>query len=111
MDATTPHPRDPSRLGRLRPHIVWFGEIPLEMDRAVAALEQADLFVAIGTSGVVYPAAGFVNITPPHCHRVEINVDDTPVGAMFEQVIHGPASSAVPLFFDKETGLFGKEVE
>ena len=100
LDANSLHPRDPNRVGRLRPHIVWFGEIPLEMDRAVAALERADLFVAIGTSGVVYPAAGFVTMTPPSCRRVEINMDDTPVGSMFDQTIRGTAGEAVPEFLN-----------
>ncbi len=47
-------------VSELRPDVVWFGEVPYEMDRIFAALHEADLFVAIGTSGVVYPAAAFV---------------------------------------------------
>ena len=51
---------DCGRAAALRPHVVWFGEMPLAMDLIDRALRQADLFVAIGTSGAVYPAAGFV---------------------------------------------------
>ena len=53
------------RGGTLRPHVVWFGETPLFMEEIYAALTTADLFVAIGTSGSVYPAAGFVSRRAP----------------------------------------------
>lgn len=95
----TPHPKYPDRLGRLRPHIVWFGEMPLEMERIEAALFACDLFVAIGTSGQVYPAAGFVMMVPPGCRKVEINSESTPIGSVFDEVIRGPASVEVPKFF------------
>lgn len=94
----TPHPNDPKRLGRLRPHIVWFGEMPLQMDIIYRHLRQCDLFLAIGTSGVVYPAAQFVQAVPTHCHRVEFNLDETPVSPFFDETLRGPASQIVPLF-------------
>lgn len=50
------------RTGMMRPHVVWFGEMPMEMDRIIERLEHCDLFISIGTSGNVYPAAGFVDI-------------------------------------------------
>lgn len=62
--------------GRVRPHIVWFGEIPLEMEKIEMALAQCDLFVAIGTSGQVYPAAGFVQMATAYgAHTVELNLE------------------------------------
>ncbi|HEX9082682.1 MAG TPA: NAD-dependent deacylase, partial [Holophagaceae bacterium] len=61
--------------GRLRPHIVWFGERPLEMDRIFAALDRCTRFVAIGTSGHVYPAAGFVEAVGPACRTLELNLE------------------------------------
>jgi NAD-dependent deacetylase len=99
LTTQTPHPKNPQLMGRLRPHIVWFGEMPLAMDRIEIALYEADLFVAIGTSGRVYPAAGFVMMTPPHCRKVEINFEPTPVGSSFDEVIQGKASVEVPPFF------------
>ena len=99
LSVETPHPADPSRRGRLRPHVVWFGEIPLGLDQIEQAASQADLFVAIGTSGVVYPAAGIVRATPPHCRTVEINRDDTPRSSSFDETIRGRASDVLPEFF------------
>lgn len=100
LDHTSVHPYDAKRKGRLRPHIVWFGEMPLAMERIELALAECDLFVAIGTSGLVYPAAGFVSWTPRTCRRVEINLHPTAVGSRFEESVSGPASVAVPQFFD-----------
>lgn len=97
----TPHPRYPNRLGRLRPHVVWFGEMPFGLPTIEQAAAQADLFLAIGTSAVVYPAAAIVQWTGPHCHRVEINVDATPASQAFQQVIRGKASSEVPKFLQE----------
>ena len=94
----TPHPRDPQRVGRLRPHIVWFGEVPLGLEQIEAAASEADLFIAIGTSAVVYPAAGIVQWTRPDCQRVEINMQETPASNFFHQAIRGPASVEVPSF-------------
>jgi len=86
--------------GTLRPHIVWFGEIPLEMERIEAALARCDLFVSIGTSGAVYPAAGFVQLARQAGARtVEINLEPTQGARLFDEGVYGPASETVPGFF------------
>ena len=96
----TPHPHDPTRLGRLRPHVVWFGEMPFGLEQIEQAARRADLFVAIGTSAVVYPAAGIVQATKTSCRRIEINLEDTPQSIAFDQTIRGKASEEVPKFFE-----------
>jgi len=97
MTADEPSAHHPG--GRLRPHIVWFGEMPLAMDRIEAALEQCDLFVSIGTSGAVYPAAGFVqSARMAGARTVEINLEPTMGRAMFGEGLYGPATQAVPEF-------------
>jgi NAD-dependent deacetylase len=86
--------------GRMRPHIVWFGEMPLAMDRIEAALAKCDLFVSIGTSGNVYPAAGFVQLAKAAGARtVEINLEPSLGANLFDEGVYGPASEAVPAFF------------
>jgi NAD-dependent deacetylase len=80
-----------------RPDIVWFGEMPQFMDAIAAALERCDLFVAIGTSGTVYPAAGFVAEAAAHGARsLEINLEPSAVVSDFDATIFGPASRTVP---------------
>lgn len=96
LNLHTPHPRFPDRLGRLRPHVVWFGELPIGLDEIARAAETADGFLSIGTSGLVYPAAGIVRATPPHCRRIEINLDTTAASSMFDESIRGRASVEVP---------------
>jgi NAD-dependent deacetylase len=83
--------------GKLRPDIVWFGEMPYEMDRIEAALRGADLFVSIGTSGAVYPAAGFVQ-TARYCgaRTLEINLAPSLGSVYFEESRIGPAGELVP---------------
>lgn len=84
-------------IGHLRPHIVWFGEMPLEMDRIYSALEKADLFVSIGTSGSVYPAAGFVDAAKAAgAETMEINLEPSDNASIFDAGIYGKASEAVP---------------
>lgn len=91
--------------GNLRPHIVWFGEIPLSMSRITQALESCDLFVSIGTSGNVYPAAGFHELAKQHGARtVELNLETT--GSRFDQHIYGRASDVVPGFVERLLGLY-----
>lgn len=81
----------------LRPHVVWFGEMPLQMDEIYQALAQADYFVAIGTSGHVYPAAGFVHEARLQgAHTVELNLEPSQVGSEFEEKQYGLASEVVP---------------
>lgn len=90
------------RTGSLRPHIVWFGEMPLYMDTIMSALMQCDLFVSIGTSGSVYPAAGFVEIADRSgAHTVELNLEPSDKNNQFNQSIHGPASQIVPAYFNQ----------
>ena len=82
--------------GNLRPHVVWFGEMPLFMDRIYDELLDADLFVAIGTSGSVYPAAGFVSEARGHGIRTcEINLEPSDNAWQFDERRYGPASEIV----------------
>lgn len=82
---------------RLRPDIVFFGEMPYQMERIDAALANADLFVSIGTSGAVYPAAGFVQTALHHGARtLELNLDPSAGSFYFEESRLGPASELVP---------------
>jgi NAD-dependent deacetylase len=83
-------------VGRIRPHIVWFGEVPFEMDRIFAALERADIFVSIGTSGQVYPAAGFVAAARgAGAQCIEINAGRTEISTAFHEHRLGAASVEV----------------
>jgi NAD-dependent deacetylase len=86
----------------LRPDVVWFGEIPYEMDRIQDALERTDLFVSIGTSGAVYPAAGFVQYAARRGARtLELNLQPSEGTHLFDDARHGPASALVPAWVDE----------
>ena len=87
--------------GTLRPDIVWFGEMPMHMPEIIEALQLCDLFISIGTSGHVYPAAGFVE-TARYCgaHSVEINLEPSQGSAYFQHCLHGPAGEMVPQFVE-----------
>lgn len=89
-------------IGTLRPHVVWFGEMPLQMEEIYEALEDADLFMSIGTSGNVYPAAGFVQAVKQmgDCHSVELNLDPSNGATLFDETVYGPASKVVPAYVD-----------
>ena len=81
----------------LRPDVVWFGEMPYQMDRIYAALRQADLFVSIGTSGAVYPAAGFVRDARDLGSRtLELNLDRSEGSHWFHESRQGRAGELVP---------------
>ena len=81
----------------LRPDIVFFGEIPYHMERIEAALSQADLFVSIGTSGAVYPAAGFVRLANAYgAATLELNLDRSEGSGWFDESRLGPAATLVP---------------
>jgi NAD-dependent deacetylase len=81
----------------LRPDIVWFGELPYQMDRIEAALATADLFVSIGTSGQVWPAAGFVDLARrAGAFCLELNLDSSMTSDRFHQSLLGPAGRLVP---------------
>ena len=86
--------------GGLRPNVVWFGEVPMFMDTIYSALAKCDLFVSIGTSGTVYPAAGFVQEVRSHgrAHTLEINLEPSEGVSLFHEVRHGSASQLVPEF-------------
>lgn len=89
----------------LRPDVVWFGEIPYEMDRIFAALDEADLFVSIGTSGAVYPAAGFVQYAAARGARtLELNLEPSEGTHWFHDARHGPASVLVPEWVEQLVG-------
>lgn len=81
---------------RLRPDIVWFGEIPKHMDRIEDILKKTDVFLCAGTSGVVYPAAGFVQWTPVNCRKIEFNLERTAISELFDQTILGPTGETLP---------------
>ena len=89
----------------LRPDVVWFGEVPYELDRIFAALEEADLFVSIGTSGAVYPAAGFVQAASAYGARtLELNLVPSEGSHFFDEARHGRASEIVPAWVDELLG-------
>ncbi len=83
--------------GNLRPDIVWFGEMPYQMERIERALERCDLFVSIGTSGAVYPAAGFVQTARYHgAQTLEMNLDPSEGSFHFHESRMGRAGELVP---------------
>lgn len=93
--------------GGLRPHVVWFGEMPLGLDQIYDRLSRADLFLAVGTSGTVYPAAGFVQeARAAGAWTIELTLEPGEVSAMFDERHDGPASEIVPAFVKRklETG-------
>jgi NAD-dependent deacetylase len=93
------------RAGALRPHVVWFGEIPFEMEAIHAGLARADLFVAIGTSGAVYPAAGLVAIARRGgVATCEINLEPSDNSALFDEQRYGHASQEVPAWVEEMLG-------
>ena len=86
----------------LRPDIVWFGEMPYEMDQIFAALARAGLFVSIGTSGAVYPAAGFVQqAKSARARTLELNLERSQGSAWFDETRLGPASEVVPQWVEE----------
>ncbi|MBL8644375.1 MAG: NAD-dependent deacylase [Rhodospirillaceae bacterium] len=88
------------RPGGLRPNVVWFGEMPLEMERIQEALAMCDLFVSIGTSGNVYPAAGFVALVRKlgRGHTVELNLEPSTGASLFAESHYGRATEIVPRY-------------
>ncbi|MEQ8602878.1 MAG: NAD-dependent deacylase [Marivibrio sp.] len=86
------------RTGRLRPHVVWFGEMPFFMEEIERALAEAALFIAIGTSATVYPAAGFVMAARDYgCPlTLEMNLEETDASGVFRHALEGPAGETVP---------------
>ena len=93
------------RAGTLRPHIVWFGEMPLYMDEIVDALARCTLFLSVGTSGNVYPAAGFVReARAAGARTVELNLEPSQVASAFHEHRHGAAGTLLPKFVQELLG-------
>jgi NAD-dependent deacetylase len=91
--------------GMVRPDIVWFGEMPYEMERIDEALQRCDLFVSIGTSGAVYPAAGFVQTARySGAQTLEMNLEPSLGSIFFDESRTGPASELVPQWVDEVLG-------
>ena len=91
--------------GQLRPDIVWFGEMPYRMGDIYHALNRADLFVSIGTSGAVYPAAGLVREARQNgIATLELNLEPSHVSSWFTESRHGPATELVPQWVDELLG-------
>ncbi|WP_211824025.1 Sir2 family NAD+-dependent deacetylase [Kistimonas asteriae] len=88
--------------GNLRPHIVWFNEMPLYMDTIYEALADCDLFVAIGTSGNVYPAAGFVLEAKQNgAKTILLNLDEADNSSLYDQQLMSAATVTVPLLINQ----------
>jgi len=98
QDALPPGTRcDACGAAALRPDIVFFGEMPYQMERIEAALARADLFVSIGTSGAVYPAAGFVQLADAYgADTLELNLERSAGSGFFAETRLGPAGVLVP---------------
>jgi NAD-dependent deacetylase len=99
-DLSTATPCPACAAASLRPDIVWFGEMPMGMDRIGAALDGCGLFVSVGTSGNVHPAAGFVQ-EAAHAHTVELNLEPSAGSSLFREAHHGPATQVVPAFVER----------
>ena len=92
-------------VGTVRPDVVWFGEMPYQMEAIWARIEDCDLFVAIGTSGAVYPAAGFVaDARDRGARTLEINLEPSDNASLFDQRLLGPAGETVPVWVE---GMLG----
>ncbi len=89
--------------GKLRPHVVWFGEMPFQMERIYEALGRCSLFISVGTSGNVYPAAGFVDEVrrAGAAHTVELNLEPSEGASLFGEALYGPATEVVPAYVDR----------
>jgi NAD-dependent deacetylase len=86
----------------LRPHIVWFGEMPLGMDEIYKALLKSSIFLSIGTSGNVHPASSFVEIAKrTGAHTVEFNIEPSVGNNLFDETRIGKASETVPAYVDE----------
>jgi NAD-dependent deacetylase len=90
---------DCGKRGHLRTAVVWFNERPRHLEQIAEALAACTIFVAIGTSGSVYPAAGFVEMVKGH--SVEINLAPSAIAERFDEGIYGPASRMVPAFIER----------
>ncbi|WP_425500998.1 Sir2 family NAD+-dependent deacetylase [Skermanella pratensis] len=97
---------DCGAVAEMRPHVVWFGEMPLEMERIYQNLATSALFLSIGTSGNVYPAAGFVQEARINgAHTVELNLEPSEGATLFDETIYGSATGTVPAFVERLLAL------
>ena len=91
--------------GQMRPHVVWFGEMPLRLDAIYQVLAQCQLFLSIGTSGSVEPAASFVEeARRAGAHTVELNLEPSQSASLFGERIYGPGTQIVPEFVARLLG-------
>ncbi len=91
--------------GAMRPDVVWFGEMPYHMERISDALGTCDLFLSVGTSGTVYPAAGFaLEARRAGAHTVELNLEPSEGISSFHEAIHGRATEVVPAYVERLLG-------
>ncbi len=89
-------------VGTARPHVVWFGETPLGLEAIYPALDGCGMFISIGTSGSVYPAAGFIDYVTARgpCRTVELNLESSQGGQVFDDAAYGPATEIVPNYIE-----------
>jgi len=80
----------------IRPHVVWFGEQPLDLEKIYSSLKACEIFISIGTSGTVFPAADFINQVNTNCKTIEINISETKISKYFKENYFGTAASKVP---------------
>ena len=89
-------------IGTMRPHVVWFGEMPMRMEAVEEAVQDSDLFLSIGTSGTVYPAAALVEVARSvGAYTVELNLESSANASVFDEAIYGPATKVVKDFVAK----------
>lgn len=92
--------------GKLRPDIVWFGEMPYHMHHIEESLKGCGIFIAVGTSGMVYPAAGFARWAAK-AKKFEVNTQETPVSGDFTEALRGPASEEIPRLVERLMEEYG----
>jgi NAD-dependent deacetylase len=91
-----------SSVGTVRPDVVWFGEVPYQMERIQAELLRCNLFISVGTSGSVYPANTFVKLANDiGAHTVELNLEPSEGDYLFAECRYGPASEIVPAYVEE----------
>lgn len=101
LSVETPCPACGDATG-MRPDVVWFGEMPYQMEAIAQHLARCDLFISIGTSGNVYPAAGFAELAKENgAHTVELNLEPSSGARIFAEAVYGPATEVVPTYVDK----------
>jgi NAD-dependent deacetylase len=86
--------------GRIRPHIVWFGEMPFEMDRIQSEIDRATVMLVVGTSGAVYPAANFVRWAGPRVRKYYIGPEEPMNAQAFTRLVPGNAGLVLPGLFE-----------